>query len=129
MTPNSPIIKATKAHPDYGGFNDLPKDYTYVSQEEFMKELFHYCIAAPDSKQCWTDGNLNPHSMMGGKLHQLRLFNLDYESCPAMGYGIEKTYEGEIMKKEVIKYFRYGDAARWKEFIGRFAAQFAGDNS
>lgn len=98
-------------------YNTTPDHILEVNEHEFGRKFFHYVFKKRELRQP-TDRVLPP------ELGNLYLFEIDYNDWEGLGVAMAHDFWG---KK--VHYFIYGDPERWKINEGKFAAQFAGDNS
>jgi hypothetical protein len=105
-------------------YNTAPVGLKEISLEEFSKSIFHYCKDAWESKQ-----------VRGESFFDLQMIPLVYDDAKKMDLGfaiMRDWYDPETKRnrpKSIIRFCRYGLDDDWNKFEGRFAAQFAGDNS
>lgn len=107
---------------DYDHYNSAPEGLKEITSEEWFKGIFHYCIKQPDSRQVRDNDN--------NQYFDLRLFPVPNFTNKTLGYAIKNDWfnNGKYGTAKVT-FCRYGTDEDWRIFEGRFAAQFAGDNS
>lgn len=99
-------------------YNYAPEGLRKVEQKSFYHAFTMYCVKPRSNRQiCRGDGEMPKNS-------SIILWELDYTGCEGMGVGVSWDYWADE-----VTYWVFGPAEKWKEFSGRFAAQFAGDNS
>lgn len=116
--------KFEREHPDYNGYNNMPDDINYITYDEFINKLFHYCFNEADSKQVF---QRDEQHIDGAFNADLRLYNIGKKDY--LGIGIGRFFKHEIGKVPEceMRYFTYGK--KFHEFECNFAAQFSRDNS
>jgi hypothetical protein len=109
------------------GYNFAPDGLKEIPLEDWMHGMFMYCISKPDSRQA--------RRLHGGVTYDIRLYEVpNFADCQdKIGYAIVRDWFDHTIErnreKTIYRFCRYGSDAAWRKFTGRFAAQFAGDNS
>jgi len=110
---------------DYTHYNSAPEGLKEITQKDWVRGMFMYCIKEPENRQVRRDEDFGTCD--------LRLFPVpNFEDKP-LGYAVMRDWfdnENKTNREvEIIRFCRYGRDDDWKAFENRFAAQFAGDNS
>lgn len=107
---------------DKGNYNDAPEGLKEISLNEWQRGMFHYKLFESDSKQ-----------VRGDQTFDLRLFDVPNFDNQKLGYAVMNDWFDKEKEKNrpenIVRFCRYGTDEQWKKFEGRFASQFAGDNS
>lgn len=104
----------------YNSYNHRPFGWLEVDEKEYSDHLyFHYILKPAVSRQIQYDEENNMRGVFSA-----RIYFLDYANVEGLGCATVWDW-----KSQKMRYFRVGDHQKWDRFVGRFAAQFAGDNS
>jgi hypothetical protein len=117
-------LKNTK---DFGHYNELPKGFKIVNEEEFAHRFFEYIIAGEIYRQPFGEYK-NKYLPENEFYSAIKMFPLAYADCSQMGYGIASVYHSKTRESKIV-FFRFGEGERWQALQNEMAAQFAGDNS
>jgi hypothetical protein len=103
-------------------YNKTPEGLKEVPLDEWTQGMLHYCIKISETRQ-----------VCDGKNFNLRMFDVPNFDDKKLGYAImDDWFDNDTQKnrpKRITRFCRYGLDEDWKIFHGKFAAQFAGDNS
>jgi hypothetical protein len=104
-------------------YNKEPEGLKEITQDEWVRGMFHYCIEPVEGRQVRDNG----------KIFDLRMFDVPNFDKKKLGYAIMDDWfdheKGKNRPERIIRFCRYGDDKDWLIFRNKFAAQFAGDNS
>lgn len=104
-----------------GSYNEFPDHWNLITEKEYFEHYFMmYVIDGITSRQIMID-----RDGTRGALFSARLFKVnDPWDHSELGYGVYWDW-----KINEPRYFRIGSSENWNRFSGKFAGQFAGDNS
>ena len=108
-------------------YNEFPESWKEISNEEFTRAFFQYCLDALEHRQMMRLPNGEPASRM----INANLFSIKKKKkrFPEDGLGVAIFDAPDGTGKWISKYAKFGREEDWSKWQGDFAAQFRGDNS